>query len=41
MEYEGNGDTKCKWCTYYVPQQLGKKTGGIWKSVEELRQLHC
>ena len=27
IEYEGNGDTTCNWCTWNNPQQVGKGTG--------------
>ena len=27
VEYEGESDTNCSWCTRYGPKKLGKKTG--------------
>ena len=28
MEYDGNGDTSCNWCTWKGDQRLGKETLG-------------
>ena len=29
MEYEGDGDANCSWCTWNGSQRLGEKTGGL------------
>ena len=29
MEHEGDGDIKCKWCTWNDPQRLGKEIEGV------------
>ena len=29
MEHEGDGDTKCNWCTRYSYQIIGTKNGGL------------
>ena len=29
MEYEGDGDTSCNWCTQNNPQRIGKGTGRL------------
>ena len=44
VEYEGDGDINCSWCTWNGPEKFGKKPGGNWKSEEESRlsiQRHC
>ena len=30
MEYEGDGDTNCGWCTWDNPQRIGKATEWVW-----------
>ena len=29
MEYEGDSDTNCNWCTWNIPQKLGKRAGRV------------
>ena len=35
MEYEGDGDTNCKWCARNNPQKLGKRIGRVEKSKDK------
>ena len=29
MKHESDGDTNCKWCSWYSHQRIGTRTGGL------------
>ena len=37
MEYEGDGDSNCKWCTWNNPQKVANEAEGVrnWKTNQD------